>query len=68
MSYCPLSCSSHSYMPSCKGSNCELTEKAGNCRIKQALSQYVNGERTKRAEEAKSLDERPKWLLTIGNI
>lgn len=52
MNYCPLSCSSHSYMPSCKGSNCELTDKAGNCLIKQALSLYVSGEHTKRAEEA----------------
>ena len=52
MSYCPLSCSSHGYMPSCKGPECELTDEAGNCLIKQALSLYVSGERTKRAEEA----------------
>ena len=52
MSYCPLSCSSHGYMPSCKGPECELTDEAGDCLIKQALSLYVSGERTKRAEEA----------------
>lgn len=51
MSYCPLSCSSHGYMPSCKGPECELTDEAGNCLIKQALALYVSGERTKRAEE-----------------
>ena len=52
MSYCPLSCSQHGNMPSCKGPECELTDEAGNCLIKQALSLYVSGERTKRAEEA----------------
>lgn len=52
MSYCPLSCSQHGNMPCCEGSNCELTDEAGDCLIKQALSLYVSGERTKRAEEA----------------
>ena len=52
MSYCPLSCSKYGNMPSCEGSNCELADEAGNCLIKQALSLYVSGERTKRAEEA----------------
>ena len=49
MSYCPLSCSSHSYMPNCKGSNCELTDKAGNCLIKQALQCFVQEKREARA-------------------
>ena len=49
MSYCPLSCSSHGYMPSCKGPECELTDEAGNCLIKQALACYVQDKREERA-------------------
>ena len=52
MSYCPLCCSSYGTMPYCGGSNCELTDEAGECLIKQTLSLYVSGERTKRAKEA----------------
>lgn len=51
MSYCPLSCSSHGYMPSCKGPECELTDEAGNCLIKQALSCYVQDRREARAAQ-----------------
>ena len=47
MSYCPLCCSSYGTMPCCEGSNCELADEAGECPIKQALSLYVSGERTK---------------------
>lgn len=49
MSYCPLSCSSHGYMPSCKGPECELTDEAGDCLIKQALACYVQDKREERA-------------------
>ena len=49
MSYCPLSCSSHGYMPSCKGPECELTDEAGDCLIKQALACYVQDKREQRA-------------------
>jgi hypothetical protein len=49
MSYCPLSCSSHGYMPSCKGPECELTGEAGDCLIKQALACYVQDKREERA-------------------
>ena len=49
MSYCPLSCSSHGYMPSCKGLECELTDEAGDCLIKQALACYVQDKREERA-------------------
>lgn len=49
MSYCPLTCSQHGYMPSCKGSECELTDEAGDCLIKQALSGYVQDRREARA-------------------
>ena len=49
MSYCPFSCSSHGYMPSCKGPECELTDEAGNCLVKQALACYVQDKREERA-------------------
>lgn len=49
MSYCPLTCSQHGYMPSCKGSECELTDEAGECLIKQALQCYVQDKREARA-------------------
>lgn len=49
MSYCPLSCSSHGYMPSCKGNECELTDEAGECLIKQALQCFVQDKREARA-------------------
>jgi hypothetical protein len=49
MSYCPLSCSSHGYMPSCKSPECELTDEAGDCLIKQALACYVQDKREERA-------------------
>lgn len=51
MSYCPLSCSNYGYMPACKGNECELTDEAGNCLIKQAFACYVSTERTRVAEE-----------------
>lgn len=49
MSYCPLTCSQHGYMPSCKGSECELTDEAGECLIKQALQCFVQDKREARA-------------------
>ena len=49
MSYCPLCCSSYGTMPYCGGSSCELTDKAGNCLIKQALACYVQDKREERA-------------------
>lgn len=49
MSYCPLSCSQHGNMPCCEGSNCELTDEAGSCLIKQALACYVQDKREERA-------------------
>ena len=51
MSYCPLSCSSHGYMPSCKGPECELTDEAGDCLINQALACYVQDRREARAAQ-----------------
>lgn len=55
MNYCPLM----SYAKQCAqeipclGEECALAaDGAGECLIKQALSLYVSGERTKRAEEA----------------
>lgn len=54
MNYCPLM----SYAKQCAqeipclGEECALAaDGAGECLIKQALSLYVSGERTKRAEE-----------------
>lgn len=49
MSYCPLSCSQYGYMPSCKGLECELTDEAGNCLIKQAFACYVQDRQEARA-------------------
>lgn len=49
MSYCPLSCSNYGYMPACKGNECELTDEAGECLIKQTLSYYVQDRREARA-------------------
>lgn len=49
MSYCPLCCSQHGNMPRCEGNNCELTDDAGECLVKQALSCYVQEKREARA-------------------
>lgn len=49
MSYCPLCCSQHGYMPTCKGNECELTDEAGECLIRQALQCYVQDKREARA-------------------
>lgn len=49
MSYCPLSCSQYGYMPNCKGNECELTDEAGECLIRQALQCYVQDKREARA-------------------
>lgn len=62
MSYCPLSCSSHGYMPSCKGPECELTDEAGNCLIKQALACYIQDKREERAAREQIAKS------TLGNI
>ena len=49
MSYCPFSCSNYGYMPGCKGSECELTDEAGECLVKQALQCFVQDKREARA-------------------
>lgn len=49
MSYCPLSCSNYGYMPACKGNECELTDEAGECLIRQALQCFVQEKREARA-------------------
>lgn len=54
MSYCPLTCSSHGYMPSCKGHECELTDEAGECLIRQALQCFVQDKREARAAQEAS--------------
>ena len=55
MNYCPLMSYAKQYAQKipCLGEECALAaDGAGECLIKQALSLYVSGERTKRAEEA----------------
>ena len=55
MNYCPLMSYAKQYAQeiSCLGEECALAaDGADECLIKQALSLYVSGERTKRAEEA----------------
>ena len=55
MNYCPLMSYAKQYTQEipCLGEECALAaDGAGECLIKQALSLYVSGERTKRAEEA----------------
>lgn len=49
MSYCPFSCSQYGNMPRCEGSNCELTDDAGECLIRQALQCFVQEKREARA-------------------
>lgn len=51
MSYCPFSCSNYGYMPGCKGSECELTDEAGECLVKQALQCFVQDKREARAAQ-----------------
>ena len=36
-------------MPTCKGNECELTDEAGECLIRQALQCYVQDKREARA-------------------
>ena len=55
MNYCPLMSYAKQYAQEipCLGEECALAaDGAGECLIKQALSLYVSGERTKLAEEA----------------
>lgn len=55
MNYCPLMSYAKQYAQEipCLGEECALAaDGAGECLIKQALSLYVSGERTRRAEEA----------------
>lgn len=55
MKYCPLMSYAKQYAQEipCLGEECALAaDGAGQCLIKQALSLYVSGEHTKRAEEA----------------
>lgn len=54
MNYCPLMSYAKQYAQEipCLGEECALAaDGAGECLIKQALSLYVSGERTRRAEE-----------------
>ena len=54
MNYCPLMSYAKQYAQEipCQGEECALAaDGAGECLIKQALSLYVSGERTRRAEE-----------------
>ena len=54
MNYCPLMSYAKQYAQEipCLGEECALAaDGAGKCLIKQALSLYVSGERTRRAEE-----------------
>ena len=53
MSYCPILSYQRDATATkyCMGIDCEFADEAGECLIKQALSLYVSGERTRRAEE-----------------
>ena len=66
MNYCPLMSYAKQYaqeMP-CLGEECALAaDGAGECLIKQALSLYVSGERTKRAEEAEKSRRETEMVL-----
>ena len=44
---CPLTTNQYGNRPSCLGGECELTDEAGNCLIKQALQCYINATKAK---------------------
>ena len=67
MNYCPLMSYAKQYAQeiSCFGEECALAaDGAGECLIKQALSLYVSGERTKRAEEAEKSRRETEMALS----
>ena len=66
MNYCPLMSYAKQYAQEipCLGEECALAaDGAGECLIKQALSLYVSGERTKRAEEAEKSRRKTEMAL-----
>ena len=66
MKYCPLMSYAKQYTQEipCLGEECALAaDGAGECLIKQALSLYVSGERTKRAEEAEKSRRETEMVL-----
>ena len=66
MNYCPLMSYAKQYTQEipCLGEECALAaDGAGECLIKQALSLYVSGERTKRAEEAEKSRRETEMVL-----
>ena len=66
MNYCPLMSYAKQYAQEipCLGEECALAaDGAGECLIKQALSLYVSGERTKRAEEAEKSRRETEMVL-----
>ena len=67
MNYCPLMSYAKQYAQEipCLGEECALAaDGAGECLIKQALSLYVSGERTKRAEEAEKSRRETEMALS----
>ena len=67
MNYCPLMSYAKQYAQEipCLGEECALAaDGAGECLIKQALSLYVSGERTKRAEEAEKFRRETEMALS----
>ena len=67
MNYCPLMSYAKQYAQEipCLGEECALAaDGAGECLIKQALSLYVSGERTKRAEEAEKSRRETEMTLS----
>lgn len=44
---CPLTTNQYGNRPPCLGGECELTDEAGNCLIKQALQCYINATKAK---------------------
>ena len=67
MNYCPLMSYAKQYAQEipCLGEECALAaDGAGECLIKQALSLYISGERTKRAEEAEKSRRETEMALS----
>ena len=60
---CPLRSYEYPTYIDCAGQSCAFADGAGECLIKQALSLYVSGERTKRAEEAEKYKRETEMAL-----
>ena len=52
---CPFKSYAHFGFIECIGQSCAFADKVGNCLVQQALSCYVNAERTRVAEKTERI-------------